>query len=106
MIIDECAGERTSGVLIRNRYGSNLTRNRAYHRILTLAQRAGIGHVHPHMLRHTAITAALDAGATLQEAQEFSGHADIRTLLRYYHNLHRLDQSAAYLVAGRLALAA
>jgi site-specific recombinase XerD len=106
LIVDACAAGRTEGLLIHNRYGGPLTRNRAYNRVGMLARRAGLGHVWPHMLRHTAITAAIDAGASLENAQEFSGHVDIRTLMVYYHNSHRLDQSAAYLVAGRLSLAA
>jgi integrase/recombinase XerC len=44
------------------------------------------GHVRPHGLRHTAITALLDSGASLREAQRFSRHADPRTLMRYDDN--------------------
>ncbi len=51
--------------------------------------------VRPHGLRHTAITALLDAGAGLREAQRFSRHADPRTLMRYDDN--RAD------IAGEMA---
>lgn len=51
--------------------------------------------VRPHGLRHTAITALLDAGAGLREAQRFSRHADPRTLMRYDDN--RTD------IAGEMA---
>jgi integrase/recombinase XerC len=51
--------------------------------------------VRPHGLRHTAITAVLDAGASTRDAQRFSRHEDPRTLLRYDDN--RAD------LRGRLA---
>ena len=55
--------------------------------IASLSDSAKIsGRVRPHGLRHTAITALLDAGAGLREAQRFSRHADPRTLMRYDDN--------------------
>jgi integrase/recombinase XerC len=59
-----------------------------------LARRAGLdAPVRPHGLRHTAITALLDTGVGLREAQRFSRHADPRTLLRYDDN--RADLAGA-----------
>jgi integrase/recombinase XerC len=46
----------------------------------------GLARLTPHMLRHTAITAVLDAGASIREAQRFSRHRDPRVLLRYDDN--------------------
>jgi integrase/recombinase XerD len=43
-----------------------------------------------HSLRHTAITLALQAGATLQEAQALGRHANINTTLIYAHNIQRI----------------
>ena len=57
----------------------------------------------PHSLRHTAITLALDAGATIRDVQDFAGHRDPRTTRRYDHTRDSLDRSAAYTVAGWLA---
>jgi integrase/recombinase XerC len=55
--------------------------------LAALGVQAGLGaRVRPHGLRHTAITALLDAGAGLREAQRFSRHADPRTLMRYDDN--------------------
>jgi integrase len=36
----------------------------------------------PHSLRHSAITFALDAGATLRDVQDYAGHKDPRTTRR------------------------
>jgi len=43
-----------------------------------------------HSLRHTAITLALQAGATIQEAQALGRHANINTTLIYAHNINRI----------------
>jgi len=40
----------------------------------------------PHSLRHSAITFALDAGATLRDVQDYAGHKDPRTTRRYDHS--------------------
>ncbi|MDD4663218.1 MAG: tyrosine-type recombinase/integrase [Caldisericia bacterium] len=43
-----------------------------------------------HSLRHTAITLALQAGATIQEAQALGRHANVNTTMIYAHNLNRI----------------
>lgn len=43
-----------------------------------------------HSLRHTAITLALQGGATIQEAQALGRHANVNTTMIYAHNLNRL----------------
>jgi integrase/recombinase XerC/integrase/recombinase XerD len=43
-----------------------------------------------HSLRHTAVTLALQAGASVQEAQAMAGHANINTTLIYAHNIDRV----------------
>lgn len=52
-----------------------------------------------HSLRHTAITRALEKGATLQEAQEFARHRNPKTTEIYAHNLDRLHNRAAAFAA-------
>ncbi|WPY01750.1 Phage recombinase domain protein (plasmid) [Candidatus Trichorickettsia mobilis] len=42
-----------------------------------------------HSLRHTAITTALRAGASLQEVKAMARHADMNTTLIYSHNIDR-----------------
>ena len=54
-------------------------------------------------LRHSAITFALDAGATLRDVQDYAGHKDPRTTRRYDHARDSLDRNAAYAVAAYLA---
>lgn len=55
--------------------------------LASLAERAGVNRpIKAHGLRHSAITAVLDAGVGLREAQRYSRHADPRTLIRYDDN--------------------
>lgn len=54
--------------------------------------------ISPHSLRHTAITLALDAGASLRQAQTFAGHKDPKTTIGYDRTRENLDKSAAHLI--------
>jgi integrase/recombinase XerC len=74
---------------------------RSVHRIVrALGERAGLGIVRPHGLRHAAITAALDlTGGNVRAVQRFSRHRDLRTLTLYDDN--RLDLGGE--IARRLA---
>ena len=69
-----------------------------------LARRAGITkRISPHRLRHSFITAALDAGVPLRDVQEAASHADPRTTMRYDRRRGSLNRHATYIVARSLA---
>lgn len=55
-----------------------------------------------HSLRHTAVTMSLEAGATLQEVQQFARHSLIVTTQIYAHNLERLHNPCSGKVANLL----
>jgi site-specific recombinase XerD len=74
--------------------------------IQRLAKTAGIAswpQLSVHSLRHTGITLALDAGATLRDVQDYAGHRDPRTTRRYDRSRDNLDRSPAYTVAAYLS---
>jgi site-specific recombinase XerD len=102
--IDQMVGERTQGPLFITRSGRSLDRHAAAKVIRRLARAAGIEKViSPHSLRHSFVTAALDAGASLRDVQDAAGHADPRTTRRYDRARHSLDRHPTYAVAAHLA---
>jgi site-specific recombinase XerD len=57
---------------------------RTVHRIVsTTAQRAGIGPVHPHQLRHTLATQAINRGMRLEAIAALLGHRSMEMTLTY-----------------------
>jgi site-specific recombinase XerD len=86
--------------------GGRLRQSHLWELVRRLGRAAGLNcadQLSPHSLRHSAITLALDAGATLRDVQDFAGHKDPRTTRRYDHTRHSLDRSAAYALATYLA---
>ncbi|MGH8923601.1 MAG: tyrosine-type recombinase/integrase [Acidimicrobiia bacterium] len=100
-----CIGERSQGPILLNRETtSRLDRHAATRIVKRLARQAGIGKkISPHSLRHSFITAALDAGVALRDVQEAASHADPRTTMRYDRARGSLDRHATYIVATYLA---
>ena len=54
--------------------------------------------ISPHSFRVFAITNALENGATYQQVQMMSGHADPKTVARYDRGKDNLDRNAVYWV--------
>ena len=105
--IDLAVAERTDGPVFLAADGRRLDRHGAGRIVRKTARRAGIGKaVTPHTLRHAFITAALDAGVPLRDAQEAASHADPRTTMRYDRARGSLDRHATYIVAAYVAGAA
>ena len=76
----------------------------AWTRVRLLAKRAGLHRdVHPHLFRHGAITAALDAGVPLRDVQDFARHADPRTTRRYDSHRQSLANPTPHVLAARFA---
>ncbi|BAZ08230.1 phage integrase family protein [Calothrix sp. NIES-4071] len=64
--------------------------------VRTRAKKANIGKpLSPHRIRHSAITAALDAGQSVREVQKLSRHSNLETLMIYDDNRqqHQLQVS-------------
>lgn len=103
--LDLYIGERTSGPIFLNADGTRrLERHAAARIVRRLAKAAGIDkRISPHSLRHSFITAALDAGVPLRDVQEAASHADPRTTMRYDRGRGSLDRHATYIVATFVA---
>lgn len=59
------------------RNGQHLSRKTVWAALKTCAQRAGIRHVHPHMLRHTFGTDLADRDVPVERIKDLMGHASI-----------------------------
>lgn len=101
--IDLAIGERTSGPILLRHDGSRLDRRTAHRWVRSIAKRAGLGQVHPHMLRAAFIMCALEAGVPLREVQIAARHADPRTTTVYDHRRQSFDRHAAYVVVAFVA---
>ncbi len=92
------------GPLFLGPAGAKMTRDAAARMVRRVAKAAGINkRIVPHSLRHSFITAALDAGVPLRDVQEAASHADPRTTMRYDRARQPLDRHATYIVATFVA---
>jgi integrase/recombinase XerD len=101
--IDLAVGERSEGPILRRRDGQRLDRRTAHRWVRSIGKRAGLGAVHPHMLRAAFIMAALDAGVPLRDVQLAARHADPRTTTIYDRRRQNFDRHAAYVVVAFVA---
>ena len=103
--VDQLVAERAEGPLFLTRTGARWSPSGACRTVRRLARDAGVPHperVHPHALRHTAVTLALDSGANLVDVQDMAGHVDPRTTRRYDRARGRLDRDPSYALAALL----
>lgn len=103
-----CIGERTSGPLLRNRYGNRMTRSNAQQILDTASKnvRGRMPRLSPHVLRHTWVTLAVDAGADQSRIQHDGGWADSRLVAYYCHSRHDPLNATTHLVAAHVMSAA
>lgn len=79
--------------------GQRMDRYAADRTVKRLTRRVGITkRISPHSLRHSFITAALDARVPRRNVQEAASHADPRTSMRYDRARQSLDRHATYTV--------
>ncbi len=62
---------------------SAVDRHRVTRMVRRIAKRAGIGHVHPHQLRHTLATQAINRGMRLEAVAAMLGHKKLEMTLVY-----------------------
>ena len=70
------------GVLLADKTGA-INRHRVTRMVRRVARNAGIGHVHPHQLRHTLGTQAVNRGMRLEAIAALLGHKTLEMTLVY-----------------------
>jgi integrase/recombinase XerD len=90
--------DRNSGMRLTTRSISRIVKDNL--------RRIGIDNLRltAHSLRHTAITLALQGGASLQEAQALGRHANINTTMIYAHNINRVSNAPEHKIDELLRL--
>ncbi len=72
-----------SGRLVERDDGQPFDRRTLHRYVAAVAKRAGTGHVHPHQLRHTLATQAINRGMSLEAIAALLGHRSMRMTLTY-----------------------
>ncbi len=75
-------GPHAHGGLLSGEQGP-LNRYAVQRWITAIARRARIGHVHPHQLRHTLATQAINRGMSIEAIAALLGHRSLDMTLRY-----------------------
>jgi site-specific recombinase XerD len=85
-LIDEYRAERgrsRSGHLLERDDGGPFDRRTIQRYVARVAKRAGVGHVHPHQLRHTLATQSINRGMSLEAIAALLGHRSMDMTLTY-----------------------
>lgn len=100
--LSSAIGDRKEGPLLLTRTGSRMQREAAGRIVRRIALAAGIRkHISPHSLRHSCITAYLNAtDGDITGARDLARHADLGTTQRYDRRRRGLDGSPSYVVAN------
>jgi integrase/recombinase XerD len=90
--LDLHIGDRAVGPIFLGVEGGRMDRYCADRMVKRLVKLAGINkRISPDSLRHSFMTAALDAGVPLRDVQEAASHADPRTTMRHDRARRSLD---------------
>jgi integrase len=75
-------GQHRDGLLL-HRDGRRVDRHTVTRSINRVARAAGLGHLHPHQLRHTLATQAINRGMRLEAIAALLGHRSLRMTMVY-----------------------
>ncbi len=76
-------GPSRSGHLLERDDGRAFDRRTVHRYVAAVAKRAGVGHVHPHQLRHTLATQSINRGMSFEAIAALLGHRSMDMTLTY-----------------------
>ena len=76
-------GRSRSGHLLERDDGRPFDRRTVHRYVASVAKRAGVGHVHPHQLRHTLATQSINRDMSLEAIAALLGHRSMDMTLTY-----------------------
>ena len=99
----ETAGPNDLGLLLVNDRGGRPLNRFAVARMLNrVAKAAGIGHVHPHQLRHTLATQAINRGMSLEAVAALLGHRSLDMTMTYARIADRTVADEYFAVSAKV----
>jgi len=94
-------GQNHDGLLL-HRHGRRVDRHTVTRSINRVARAAGLGHVHPHQLRHTLATQAINRGMRLEAIAALLGHRSLRMTMVYARIANRTVAEEYHAAAAKV----
>jgi integrase len=88
--------------LLLTRNGRPVDRHSVTRMLNRAARRAGLGHLHPHQLRHTLATQAVNRGMRLEAIAALLGHRTLRMTIRYARIANRTVADEYHSVSAKV----
>lgn len=89
-----------SGRLVERDDGQPFDRRTIHRYVTAVAKRAGVGPVHPHQLRHTLATQAINRGMSLEAIAALLGHRSMKMTMTYARISDRTVADEYFRVTG------
>jgi integrase len=93
--------DQGTGLLLTN-HGRPLNRHVVTRMLNRAGRRAGLGHLHPHQLRHTLATQAINRGMRLEAIAALLGHRTLRMTIRYARIANRTVANEYHAVSAKV----